>query len=170
MATFTSKITAQIIQTLTKTVGLSEAAGSFTESTVTTLTSGTGLNQADKVWSSAARSIAASSNEDLDLAGSLTDAFGTTITFARIKALYVAAAATNTNNVHVGGAASNQFINWVANSSDILVVRPGGVLLLAAPDATAYAVTAATGDLLRVANSGAGSAVIYDVVIIGSSA
>lgn len=51
-----------------------------------------------------------------------------------------------------------------------MTVRPGGLLVLAAPDVAAYAVTAATGDLLHVANSAGGSAVTYDVVVIGASA
>jgi len=38
-----------------------------------------------------------------------------------------------------------------------------------AADATTYAVTAGTGDLLKVANSAGGTSVTYDIVIIGSS-
>jgi len=55
-------------------------------------------------------------------------------------------------------------------ASDGISVRPGGLFCWAAPDATAVAVTAGTGDLLAIANSGAGTSVTYDVVIIGSSA
>lgn len=133
------------------------------------LTNGTGANQADKVFSDQ-RTLSASSSESLDLAGSLTDAFGATITFARIKLIMISASSANANNVLVGGAASNQFINWVGDATDVVVIRPGGVFLLAAADATAYAVTAATGDLLKVANSGSGTSVTYDVVLIGASA
>lgn len=130
---------------------------------------GTGANQADRVFTDQ-RTIAASGTDDLDLAGSLTDALGATITFVRIKGLIVYAATGNTNNVIVGGAASNQFINWVGGTSHTVTVRPGGLLVLLAGDATSYAVTAGTGDLLRIANSGAGTSVVYDVVLIGASA
>ena len=130
------------------------------------LTSGTGANQASKVFDDT-RTLAASTTEDLDLAGSLVDAFGATLTFTKIKGLVVAAHADNVNNVVVGGAASNGFINWVADATDKVVVRPGGVFALFAPDATAYAVTAATGDLLRIGNSGAGTSVVYDLVVVG---
>ncbi len=133
------------------------------------LTSGTGLNQADKIWADT-RIIAASGTDDLDLAGVLTDAFGASITFARIKAMLIYAWGANTNNVVVGAAASNQFINWVGAGTHTVNVRPGGLLLLATPDATAYAVTAGTGDLLRVANSAGGTGVTYDICLIGSSA
>ena len=132
------------------------------------LTNGTGANQADRVFSDQ-RTIAASSNDDLDLAGTLTDAFGATVTFARVKLLLIKAADTNVNNVVVGGASST-FATWVTGTSPAVVVRPGGTLLLAASDATAYAVTATSADVLRISNSGAGSSVVYDVVVIGASA
>jgi hypothetical protein len=130
---------------------------------------GTAANQADRAWSDR-RTLAASASESLDLAASLTDVFGATITFARIRALLIEAASTNSNNVVVGGAASNAFVNWVSDATDKLVVRPGGAFLLVAPDTTGYAVTATTGDLRQVANSGAGSSVTFDITIVGASA
>lgn len=130
---------------------------------------GTGADQADLLFHDT-RTLAASAAEDLDLAGVLADTFGTTLTFARIKAILIRAASGNTNNVLVGGKSTNAFINWVADATDEIVVRPGGLFLLVAPDATAYAVTAATGDILEVTNSGAGTSVTYDVVLIGASA
>jgi len=134
------------------------------------LSSGTGSSQADKLWISGARTLAASTAEDLDLAGTLLDVFGGTINLARVKGIIIAASAANTNNVIVGNAASNGFVSWVGAATHTVTVRPGGLLALFAPDATAYAVTAGTADLLHVANSGAGSSVTYDVAIIGSSA
>ena len=133
------------------------------------LTSGTGANQADKIFHDQ-RTLAASGSENLDLAAVLLDAFGSAITFARIKLILITAAAANTNNVLVGGHGSAAFINWVSDASDKIVVRPGGAFCLIAPDATAYAVTATTGDMLTVANSTSGSSVTYDVILAGCSA
>lgn len=130
---------------------------------------GTGLGQADRIFHDT-RTLSASASEDLDLAGVLLDPFGATITFARIKVLLIAAAAGNTNNVIVGNAATNGFISWVGAATHTVTVRPGGLLLVAASDVTGYAVTATTADLLHVANSGAGTSVTYDVVLIGASA
>jgi hypothetical protein len=130
---------------------------------------GTAAGAADKMWSDH-RTLAASTSESLDLAGSLVDAFGATITFARIRGIIVKAASANTNNVLVGGAASNGFLNWVSDQTDVVVVRPGGLFVSIAPDTTAYAVTAATGDLLKVANSSSGTSVTYDIFLIGASA
>lgn len=165
----TSRLLLELTSNLTTALDLASASVPLDYKRQVDLASGTGANQADRVFHDQ-RTLTASSSENLDLAGSLTDAFGATITFARVKGLLVAASAGNTNNVLVGGAASNGFVNWVSDATDVVVVRPGGVLALFAPDATAYAVTAATGDLLKVANSGGTTSVIYDIVIIGASA
>ncbi len=145
------------------------AAAIATERNVV-LRNGTGAGNADRLYSKT-RTLAASTTEDLDLAAVLTDAFGATLTFARVKAIYIGASASNTNNVLVGGAASNQFVNWVADATDKLVIRPGAFFLLAcgAADATGYAVTPSTGDLLRIGNSGAGTSVTYDIALFGCS-
>lgn len=165
-----TRVQATLMSTATKTtLDLVSVTAPLSVARNLPLTNGTGANQADQMFSDQ-RTLAASATEDLDLAGVLTDSFGAAITFARIKVIMIMAAAGNTNNVLVGGAASAQFVNWVADATDKVVVRPGGVLLLAATDATAYAVTATTGDLLRIGNSAAGTSVTYDIVLIGASA
>jgi hypothetical protein len=132
------------------------------------LTTGNGANQGNLVFSDR-RTLAASATEDLDLNGaSLQDAFGANVAFTRVRALVVRASPNNVNPVVVGGAATNGFIAPFGAAAHTVSVRPGGVLCLIAPDATAYQVTAATADLLRIGNGGAGSAVEYDIVVIGS--
>lgn len=133
------------------------------------LATGTGANQADKIWHDE-RTLAASASEDLDLAGVLVDAFGATVTLARVKGLIVYAAAANTNDVVIGNAASNGWVGPFGAAAHTLAVRPGGLLCLFAPGATGYVVTPSTGDLLHVANSAGGSSVTYDIVVIGASA
>lgn len=128
--------------------------------------SGTAADQADRIFHDT-RTIVASGSDDLDLAGVLTDAFGAVITFADVRLILVAAAAANTNNVIVGGDANALLFGGAA--AHTVTVRPGGLMLLAARDATAYPVTPTTGDILQVANSGAGTSVTYDVVVIGAS-
>jgi hypothetical protein len=128
---------------------------------------GSGANQANKLFTDR-RTLAASGTEDIDLAGVLTDPFGATITFAKIRAMIIAADEGNANNVVVGGAASNGFLGWVADATDKVIVGPGGLFVIAKPDLAGYTVTAGTGDLLHVANSGAGTGVTYDLVLLGS--
>ena len=129
-------------------------------------TTGAGANGANELFSDT-RTLADNTSENLDLAGSLTNAFGTTVAFARVKFIYIKNKST-TQVLSIGGAASNQFINWVADATDIIKIRPGGVFLLIAPDATGYPVTAGTGDLLKVANGNAGSSTDYDIIIGGA--
>lgn len=170
MATsLTSRLTIAAFATLTSALDLATGAVPLQLSESYDWTSGTGANQADLIWHDE-RTLAASTSENLDLAGGLTDAFGNVLTFARIKGIIVAASLANANLVQVGGAASNAFVNWVANSSDIINVRPGATFAMVAPDATAYAVTGGTADILKIANSGAGTPVTYDIVLIGASA
>jgi hypothetical protein len=131
------------------------------------LASGTGANQADMMWSDT-RTVAASDDEDLDLAGSLTGPLGGTLTFAKIKAVYIKAADGNTNNVNLTRPSSNGAPLFLA-AGDGIAIPPGGVFLWVAPGA-GVTVTGSTGDLLNIANSSSGSSVDYDVIVIGASA
>ncbi|NEY32059.1 hypothetical protein GTU99_07605 [Streptomyces sp. PRKS01-65] len=155
---------------LTGASGLGTARVPAGLSRAVTLASGTGAGRADRAYT-ARRTIAASGTDDLDLAGVLTDALGGTITYARIKGLFIAAAAANQNNVVIGNATSNAWATLL-NATGTVTLRPGAVLAAVAgsADATAYGVTAATGDVLRIANSGGGSTVSYDICIVGASA
>lgn len=164
-----SVLTVQALSTLTSALDLVTGSAPLNYGKAFTWPSGTAASQADRIFSDT-RTIAASGTDDLDLAGVLTDAFGATCTFVRVRGLIVFANAANTNNVIVGNAAANGFITWVGAAAHTVTVRPGGLLALIAPDTTGYAVTAGTGDILRVANSGAGTSVTYDIVIIGASA
>ncbi len=148
------------------------AAAPTTLDLAVALATGTGAGQADRIFADT-RTLAASANEDLDLAGTtLSDGLGTAFSIARLKALVVRASADNTNNVIVGGAAATQFASWVGAAAHTVTLRPGAFLALVAgvADATGYTVGAGASDLLRVANSGGTTGVSYDIVLIGSSA
>lgn len=166
-----SVLTAQATATYTSALDLGTGTFPLDYRARITLATGTGAGQADLLFSDT-RTISASGNDDLDLAGSLTNAFGASLTFARVKGLIVSAAAANSNNVLVGGDATNTFLTWVESEPDAVVLRPGATLALftGSADATGYAVTASTGDLLRIRNAAGGSSVTYSIVIIGASA
>lgn len=132
-----------------------------------TLANGTGANQADRIFTDT-RTVTTGATDSLDVAGSLTDAFGATITMARIKAILIRAASGNTTDLQLTRPASNG-VPLFAAASDAIVIRPGGCLLWCAPDATGIAVTAGTGDLINVVN-GSGASATYDIVIVGASA
>jgi len=162
-------LAANILALLTGTVDIGEVSHRVQFGPSVNLTDGAGANQANKLFADT-RTLAASATENLDLSGVLVDAIGAQLAFTKIKGLLIRAAAANVNNVIVGGlnAAAFGVVSLFGVDPSSLIVRPGGFVLLAAPDAAGYAVTAGTGDLLKIANSGAGSAVTYDVVIIGA--
>lgn len=155
---------------LDKQLDLVLASAPLSKNYSVALANGSAVGQADLIFSDT-RTLAPSANEDLDLAGVLSDAVCNVLTFVRVKALVVASASTNTNSVVVGAAAANPWIGLL-NSTGTVTLKPGGVLIQFAgvADPNAAPVVAATGDLLRVANGGAGTSVNYDIIVIGSSA
>lgn len=131
---------------------------------VLTLAPGTAaINQANCFYQSLGRSVAASSSEDLDLAGVLVDAFGATITAAEIVAIYIKAHSTNVNNAVVG-AATAPFAGPLGAAGTYSIL-PGEWYL--AVSEKGWVVGAGTTDDLKIANSGSGSAVVYDILIVG---
>lgn len=166
----TSKVRVAVDAAQTGTIDLGGKSASASKNWAVSFANGAAAGQANVVWQDT-RTIAASGTDDIDLTGTLTDAFGATITTAKVKTVLVAAAAGNTNNVVVGGATSNQFTSIFGDATDKVVIRPGGVFAISVGDAdlNAYAVTAGTGDLLRVTNSGAGTSVTYDIIVLGTA-
>jgi hypothetical protein len=163
----TGTLKALISLSETKVIDLGSAAFPIAKEYSWKITSGTGVDQADLVFSDQ-RTLGAGANEDLDLAAALTSVYGASLTYARIKALLIKAAAANPNNLTLSRPASNG-VPLFAAAGDAIIIRPGGVFAWWAPDATAIAVTAGTGDLLNLL-AGAGGNHVYDVVIIGASA
>jgi len=132
------------------------------------LATGTGADQANQVYYDA-QTIALSTRVTYDLAGTLVDVFGDTITFARVKTIMIYNAST-AGVLDVGGGTdgggTNAFVNWISAAAEEVEVRPGGFLLLHAPDATAYPVTAATADILGL-NEIAAAACPVQVAFVG---
>lgn len=131
------------------------------------LASGTGLDQADRIFHDS-RSISTGANDDLDLAGGLTDAFGTTLTFVKIKGIFIKNTATTAGEILNVGGGSAHFINWIGAAGDIVKIGPDGLFVLWNPSAAGYAVTATTADILRITNAGAGT-IVYQIILVGTS-
>ncbi len=113
--------------------------------------------------------LASTYTQTLDLAGSLTDSFGATLTFTKVKLIVVAptnaaGVAGAADTITVRPAAANGATNWIAAGSSGVTVRHGGVLMLASPDATGYGVVATSGDILEIVNNSTNAA--YTKIII----
>lgn len=161
-------ITAMVETTFKNLLDLSTPTDTLTKKTKIELANGTGANSADLCFHDT-RTIAASSNEDLDLAGSLAGPFGASQVFVELRGILISALSSNTNNVRVTRPASNGVPLFLA-ASDGIDVPPGGAFLWTCPADGKVTVTASTGDLINIANSSSGTSVTYDVVIIGTSA
>lgn len=137
------------------------------------LADGTSANQADLMFVDQ-RAVATASNDDIDLAGTLTDAFGVVITFAELVAIMVINApisgAANTTDLTIG-AGSNPFLGFLGGTTPTIgPIKPGGSFMLFAGDAAGIGtVTAGTADILRIANS-SGATATYQIILIGRSA
>lgn len=156
------EIKVDLLETITRDLG-SKSIQHF-KKIAQAFTDGTGDDQLKKVYSD---SQAATASVTYDLAGGLTDGDGSAITFTTIKLIVIAAAAANAVNVEVGANASNDFATIFGNATDKLIIPPGGTLLLMAPD-DGYAVTAGTGDILKVA--AASSTAAWDILLAGITA
>jgi hypothetical protein len=165
----TTKMIAQIQATASKTSVNATPTTTLDHKVTISLTDGTGASKADQVVELDG-SLAASTNLEIDLAGSLTDMFGDTVTFARVKAVLIENDSTEADAVLiVGGAAANDWTGPFQDSTDKIEVRPGGIAMFACIDATAWAVTAGTGDLLKIENESGSNACTYRITIIGES-
>jgi hypothetical protein len=166
--TVTATITARINSTVASTLAAASNTGPDVDLIGTVLiTPGTGAAQADKEYYNRS-TLAASASENIDLAGAGTDVLGALNAFAKVKAILVKADPANTNDVIVGGAASNGFVGPFGATTHTIAVRPGGVFLTAHPG-TGWTVTAATADLIKILNGGAGTSVTYEICIVGTS-
>lgn len=138
-----------------------------------TLSDGTTAGKADLSYM-AERTVATATNDDIDLAGVLTDALGATVTAAELVAIMIVNrqldGTANTTNLTIG-AGLNPVVGFMGGTTPTIgPIKPGGVFMLAAADAAGLgAVTAGTGDILRIANS-AGATNKYLVAILARSA
>jgi hypothetical protein len=165
----TSSVTLGIRATLTTPADLVTSTAPLNVNYSKTLASGILADQSDMVFSDT-RTLAASATEDLDLAGALLMVNGAAFTPAKLKMIYVKAASTNVNDVVVSRSAANG-VPFLGAAGDAHSVKPGGVMLLFSPTVGGLAtVTAGTGDLITITNSGAGTSVSYDIVMEGASA
>lgn len=133
------------------------------------LSSGTGSNQFDRMYSDNV-SIAASSNLDLDLRGGLTDPFGATLNIVELRAILIRSRSTNLNNLGIGGTVTNQLTGIFSDASDQLILRPGEVFFKGIFPDGAVTLTAGTADLLRLTNLAGTNTISVDVLIFGTSA
>jgi hypothetical protein len=150
------------LQALTTTV-----TGSAQES----LTYGTGSGQVNLIVAQD-RTLAASSNETLDLYGSTTplaDIFGANALFRHIKyvAIYIVSGG-DVNGLLIGNAGSNPFLGPLGGTSPTVLVYPNGPGFQVGEPTAGWAVTSSVGQL-KIANESSAVSVTYRIVIGGTT-
>lgn len=140
---------------------------------VLNLVDGTDANKTDEAYI-AERTVASATNDDIDLAGSLENVFGETITFAEIVGIIVINqqkdGTANTTALTIG-AGSNPFVGFLGGTTPTIgPIQPGGAFMLFSGHASGIGtVTATSADILRIANA-SGASNTYQIAIIGRTA
>ena len=160
---FTGTVRLIIDAELTKTLDKSTPLDPLLLDVLQAFTSGTGANQADLLWHDN-RVLAASATDDIDLAGVLADAFGGTVTLARVKLFYV----KNASALATVTLAAAPAAGW-SNIPFAGAFQPGEHRVALSPDATGIAVTAGSADTFRITNNDGVNAASVDIAVAGAS-
>lgn len=177
-------MTLKATQVLSLDGATKSAAAALGDAITKALTTGTGPNQADKIWADAARTINSGSSEDIDLydlaafdigAGAGKGPMGQAIALAEVVALLVYVDPVSTGKLWIGGkntAAAWQsafHLDGVADDgAGVGPFGPGGGCLLFEPNDPAFLVADTSNHLLKMRATGGN--VTYYPIVLGRSA
>lgn len=150
---------------LLKALDLDTATDPLLYTLTNNLSNGTATGNASQLWHDQ-RSLNASATEDLDLAGGVTNAFGVTVTFVKVKIVIVKASSGNTNDVQVTRKATTGIPLFMADG-DGIALGPGEFFVYGSPT-TGKTITDTTDDTLTFTNSAGGTSVTYDIILVGT--
>ncbi len=138
------------------------------EGSMIAFTQGTGADQGNVCYVDKF-SIAASGSLSLDLTGgTLIDRFGNALIFTAIKAILLIADAANVNNL-VYGNGTNPFVGPLSAGTATVTLLPGNEMLVTNRSAAGWSIGVDAADIIKLANSGSGTAVTGTIVIIGEA-
>lgn len=121
---------------------------------------GVGALQANQVYG--ANRTFSGSTDTLDLLTGLTDSYGTNVTLARVKAIFVLN--TGTSSITIG-AGTDPWATML-NSSGTITLPPGAGFCAFTPDATGWTTTASTGMNLNLTGT---SGQTYEIAAAGGT-
>ncbi|MCE9604569.1 MAG: hypothetical protein K8U03_06645 [Planctomycetia bacterium] len=133
------------------------------------LANGVGSGQADRIWHDE-RTLAAGAADDLVLSALASSVFGNSVqvALAKVKALLIVCKTTDAGaELTVGNAASHTWLGPFNTATARATLAADSSLLLINKQA-GWSVGVGTTDVLRILNSGSGSAT-YRIVIVGTS-
>ena len=154
----------------TATSDLSSARDAIAQAISVVLSDGTGINACNKRWADS-RSLASGVSDNLDLSGSLTNMYGTTVAFTAVKFMFIQNTTALSASYLDIVPGTNGWSSWAAGGggfnlpSGYSSTSAGAFVLLANCTAAGYSVVAGTGDILKItANDGV---VTYNIILIG---
>jgi len=174
----TAKIRARLEWTYQNALDLATAEDDNQLALLKSLTSGTSGDQVNRMWHDRRRLSQPSGTDLLDLAGGLTDVFGNTLTFTKIKVLLIQNKGMRSGSTYVQtagqdilvGGATNAWAAFLDNDASAKVrLRSGGLFVWTAPE-DGGRVVAGTSDILQMEWAGSaasGDDIDYDIVIMG---
>lgn len=156
-------------QVATSTLGRTEAQSRVLDESMFTI--GTGASQANLVYVGT-RTVASGANDDLDLNGtSLQTLLGANIAATSLVGIMIVnrpaspAAAPNTTSLTLGGG-TNPVVGYMGGTTPTIIIKPNMTVFMECGSAGGIcAVTAATGDILRIANA-SGAANTYQIALL----
>jgi hypothetical protein len=174
--TVTARASSSILATLSNTVdGASAGASVLFDPTLLSIAwaSGTGADQCNTAFADDG-TLATVTNLDVDIFdnGAANDALGVAIANTKLKLLlfknttaYGVDCKFTLGGQSIGTTAFNSIFNG-SDTAEIGPITPGGVIMIALPDANGATVTDATNHVLRIRNTGATSGT-YSYLILG---
>lgn len=160
--TVRGSVEATLQAVFSKTLDIGTVGSQQSLSILTDFANGSAAGQIDQLAFDTG-SIEASGSANIDLAGTLTDPAGDTITMSAVKAILVKNTSSSGDGISVGGS----FDTWLGASGDLVKIMPGGALLVTNPTAAGYAVTADSGDTITLTNLDSEDAQTYEVLVLG---
>lgn len=129
------------------------------------LTDGNAANKAELVYLKT-DSVTASGTDSWDLAGSLTDAFGNTITCTKLKGVIVWNKSSTAGDIlNVIRPATDGAAIFGADG-DLSAIGPGGLFAWIVPSAAAVTVTGGDTDNIDITETGGANTVSYQIMFI----
>lgn len=177
LSALNAKVSVVIDSAIEKTENLNVTKENFLLSKLLEFTLGTGINQSNLMWHDR-RVLAASANETLAFDGAFADNLGQSFDLDALKVLLIVnqsnlsvvqgthTVATNAV-LEVGAAAANAIL-VMKDSTDIMILQPGGSFLYTNPTAAGLTIGISNHDL-KITETAAEIA-LYDIFAIGEAA
>jgi len=159
---FNGEVTTKVRGRLARALDIGSAEYPIDIPVTQSWTNGTGINQANDAWTDD-RTILSGANEDLDLSGALSDAFGTSLVGTKVKEILIYSLPTSVGTLAITRPATNGVPIFKAAGDGVDLV-PGGLFHFRNPSAAGITITPSTGDLINLAATGGN--VTYRVLII----